>query len=411
MAIQLFRVKEGFSINGEIEIIYGSADPSASSGVAAPVGSTYHRTNGELWHKTAVSDTSWTKFMDSAGASLEDGYQNGYMGKTGNGSETPVYTQENHVEDGDTLVQAIDELDIYIGSDATPLVRTNSPIGISTQGHGHFGLSVNPTATLSIASQTYNVLVSVDGQTAQNIAIAVTQNVTTYNQVKAIIDAALLVGTWGFKGATCSWTGSGSTQDIIITSTLRGSESTIAISAGASNDFLAALSLTPSATAGSNAGTINSNIAALDAAIGTDAEITSTVIVKAANTINENLSALDEELEARNPFKIQQNNIAASESYSVDIDSLALTAVISVLWKVTVRTNSPTTNIYSCMINCITDGTNVEYDEFATLTLGNDITGLTITPIASAPNLILRISTTSAAFDVRVERIKQDTVI
>jgi hypothetical protein len=43
---------------------FGTADPSAGAGVAAPIGATYRRNNsgaGELWFKTAAGATAWTR--------------------------------------------------------------------------------------------------------------------------------------------------------------------------------------------------------------------------------------------------------------------------------------------------------------------------------------------------------------
>jgi hypothetical protein len=47
-------------------ILAGAQDPSAGAGVAADPGATFHRDNagtGELWLKTGVADTAWTKVL------------------------------------------------------------------------------------------------------------------------------------------------------------------------------------------------------------------------------------------------------------------------------------------------------------------------------------------------------------
>lgn len=58
MTQQLFDVGLGLSLDGEVAILKGAADPSLV-GVPAPVGSVYLRTNGELWQKYAAPDLSW----------------------------------------------------------------------------------------------------------------------------------------------------------------------------------------------------------------------------------------------------------------------------------------------------------------------------------------------------------------
>lgn len=129
MALNYFRIAKGLSIDGLAVILHGTVDPSAGAGVAAPVGSIYLQTsNGDIWHKINTDDADWTKFVDAAGASLEDGYQNTFMGKTTTGEELPDYTEGNHVADDDTLLAAIDKLDMYLGANPTANSRTNNPI-------------------------------------------------------------------------------------------------------------------------------------------------------------------------------------------------------------------------------------------------------------------------------------------
>ena len=109
----IFRAGKGLGIDGGPEIIEGSVDPSAVS-TPATIGSLYLRSNGTVYRKSGAGDTDWTLLGDDAGSS-EDGYQNTFMGKTGLGSETPSYTDENNISDGDSLETAIDKLDDAAG--------------------------------------------------------------------------------------------------------------------------------------------------------------------------------------------------------------------------------------------------------------------------------------------------------
>jgi len=132
MAISVFEVEEGFSIEGEVNWIKGTVDPSAGGGVAAPIGSTYSRTtNGEQYSKTGGADTDWTL----TSATNDDVHQNNFMGKTGTGVEYPEYSSSNVVTsdstgtagDGDNLEEAVGALDAEIGAAVTPEARTYNP--------------------------------------------------------------------------------------------------------------------------------------------------------------------------------------------------------------------------------------------------------------------------------------------
>lgn len=48
---------------GGIKVFVSSIDPSAGTGVFAPVGSILFRTTGEIWQKTNVGNTQWSKYV------------------------------------------------------------------------------------------------------------------------------------------------------------------------------------------------------------------------------------------------------------------------------------------------------------------------------------------------------------
>jgi len=129
MGLSLFGIDAGLAINDNIYILEGSADPTAGGGVVAPIGSIYARTSdGTTWHKVGSGDTAWNQILDSAGASVEDGYQNTFMGKSGLGSETPTYSSTHVVTTTTSLETAIGALDAEIGAAVSPVVRTYKPI-------------------------------------------------------------------------------------------------------------------------------------------------------------------------------------------------------------------------------------------------------------------------------------------
>ncbi len=56
----------------------------------------------------------------------ELGFQRSFIGKLGEGSETPAYTSENIVVNGDTLTTAVGKLDAEIGGSVTPASHTQA---------------------------------------------------------------------------------------------------------------------------------------------------------------------------------------------------------------------------------------------------------------------------------------------
>lgn len=77
MALDLFRVDNGFNIDEEASVLHGDADPSIS-GLEAEAGSLYLRNivgtdGGELWLKAGDADTAWesvTNTNPSSGLSV-----------------------------------------------------------------------------------------------------------------------------------------------------------------------------------------------------------------------------------------------------------------------------------------------------------------------------------------------------
>jgi len=106
----------GLEIRNGPSLIPDDIDPSAGGGYAANIGSELWRNNGgtaEKWRKTGAGNTDWVKVSSGSG-SLEDGYQNTFMGKSA-GSDIPDYTSENIITDGDSLEEACGKLDAEAG--------------------------------------------------------------------------------------------------------------------------------------------------------------------------------------------------------------------------------------------------------------------------------------------------------
>lgn len=112
MAVDLFNIEYGLSIDSSISILYGTASPTSGGGVTAPIGSVYCETDsGVLWHKTGSGATSWAYLMDSSGVSTEDTNQNSFVGKSTSGAIMPTYSSNLVVTTGQSLSAAISNLD------------------------------------------------------------------------------------------------------------------------------------------------------------------------------------------------------------------------------------------------------------------------------------------------------------
>ena len=284
MAKDYFRISKGLSIDNSADILYGSADPSAGGGVAAPLSSLYCRTtDGTTWHKTGALATDWKQLLDSQGASTEDGDQNSFMGKSSTGAVMPDYTEQNHVLNNDALMTAVDKLDMYLGPGPTPATRTNNPINGSAD--------------------------------------------------------------------------------------------------------------------------VNTNIASLDTAIGTDAQMTSLNYIATANSIDSNLSALDAAIKAKNPFAIAATNQPTSTGLAAD--TLAFATYSSAEWLVTVKSYATNGNRAVYKVVALNDGVSaVDYTLFSILYVGAAITGLAISVDISGSDMRLLIAC-GEAINYNIQRIAQ----
>lgn len=67
---KFFLVENGLSFDDKVVIFSGFLDPSTGSGEAAPIGSIYIRTNGELWQKFGSNDVDW-QLVSNEGTSVK----------------------------------------------------------------------------------------------------------------------------------------------------------------------------------------------------------------------------------------------------------------------------------------------------------------------------------------------------
>lgn len=67
---KFFLVENGLSFDDDVAIFSGFTDPTSGSGEAAPIGSLFIRTNGQLWQKFGAADTEW-QLVSNEGTSIK----------------------------------------------------------------------------------------------------------------------------------------------------------------------------------------------------------------------------------------------------------------------------------------------------------------------------------------------------
>ncbi|KKL10530.1 hypothetical protein LCGC14_2554880, partial [marine sediment metagenome] len=146
---------------------------------------------------------------------------------------------------------------------------------------------------------------------------------------------------------------------------------------------------------------------------------TSTTVVTQSNDLETAIGELDAaigELDAvLGPVEDQQDILfTANVTAQTAVDSFSITGAGSpilpvaewVKWFVTVEDVSTPTKRRSSEIDAITDGTTLDFTDFARLKLGTNITGLGITvELVGSPAQLQLLVTSSGGVDVTVKRL------
>ena len=122
------------NITGEAKnVFFVSGTPGAGAtleedGNAASKGDALYLQDGtDAGKQFAYNGTTWVQ--QGSASSTEIGYLQTFIGKSGNGNETPDYASNNVVTDGDSLETAVGDLDDEVGAAvATAQARTAGPI-------------------------------------------------------------------------------------------------------------------------------------------------------------------------------------------------------------------------------------------------------------------------------------------
>ncbi len=106
----------------------GSGATLVEDGNAASKGDALYVQDGtDAGKQYAYNGSGWVQ--QGSASSTEIGYLQTFIGKSGNGNETPDYASTNVVTDGDSLETAVGDLDAEVGAAvATPQARTTGPI-------------------------------------------------------------------------------------------------------------------------------------------------------------------------------------------------------------------------------------------------------------------------------------------
>ncbi|MBF0350903.1 MAG: hypothetical protein HQM11_07705 [SAR324 cluster bacterium] len=163
-----FRIRYGLEIeNGLLytQSLVGSVDPSQGAGLAAPIGSVYHRqgTNGEIWIKYAAGDTAWRReatedYVDSAVANLSSGTRwRAEIVVIGTGDDivaSPSTTVVDDAANTDTTFKVADVSDLKVGMSVVVGVEAAKIIESINSGTSFItlssALSAEPAASDSV---------------------------------------------------------------------------------------------------------------------------------------------------------------------------------------------------------------------------------------------------------------------
>ena len=122
--------------NKNVYIVSGSTGDwtlTEDANLATKGDALYVQTGTSAGQQWAYNGTAWVQ--QGGGANTEIGFLQTYTGKTADGSETPTYSQNNVVTDGESLETAIGKLDLEIG-DGVSASSTRTTGQLSDQNIG-----------------------------------------------------------------------------------------------------------------------------------------------------------------------------------------------------------------------------------------------------------------------------------
>lgn len=317
-----------------------------------------------------------------------------------------------------SIYQNIDALDAYLGADVTPVTRTQSPITAAGNVEANLealDAAIGADAAFSPVTRTVgqtSLSTSVYGNfEALDTVVGADSDLTPASRTSAQLDLAFSV----YKNIDLldAQIGADSNLTPLARTTGAVSVSQVVYQMVDSLDTAIGVDVTPETRANNPvvaANSSNANIDKLDAAIGADAQMTSTNYISTSNTIYQNLSALDAELQSGSA-----NSSATNVTNQTIIDQVLVDNVAAVMWKVHVQGNSGAdrANKETMVIWATHDGhagadaNDADYAKYGIVKMGAAITGLsvvvTVSGTGAAQTMNIAVTSTMAV-DVRMVR-------
>jgi hypothetical protein len=272
----------------------------------------------------------------------EEGYIRAFIGKDTSGNDMPNYSSNNFVVDATSLETAIGALDFELGPNVS------------------VGNYVTPTSKVNANIQALDNEIGANVSAGNHISPANTVNVNIQN-LDTQIGAELLAGNFI------------SANDALSTAiTALDNEMGPNVATG---NFV------------SSTFKINANLQALDTQLG--ANVTAGTYVLPTASTNANIQALDTAL-ATTTQQVSINNVSSIQT----IDSIA--GAGSAKWLVRCEDATDSTRVYSTEVYAVSNGVSADYTRYATLKIGTNIPGLSVTVDLNAGALRLRVASTGA---------------
>lgn len=136
---------------------------------------------------------------------------------------------------------------------------------------------------------------------------------------------------------------------------------------------------------------VNLNIDQLDAAIGTDAQHSSTTYTTVNASLKTNVSELDAALAAQ-VYEKSEDDVTAPTDYAMDTVPKATTSMVE--WLLRINSSTTPANMKGYKIVAMTDGTNIDHSSYAIQKLGSAISGLAIDVVIDGANIELDVTAT-----------------
>lgn len=417
MALDLFRIIDGLDIqldnlSANASILVGSGAPGGDTGKedAAPIGSLYLRTDAEtdglqVYWKVSTVNNSSADWVQSTDKSYVDAVAQGLSWRE------PVLVRDNtlyaDITAAETAANVADTVDGVTIQSGDRILFTNL-----TSGNENVYIVSGSTGAWTFTEDTN---LATDGD-----AVLV-QDGTSANQQWVFDGAAWIqfgsdstvelgyIRTFIGKNAAGSETPTYSSANVVTQNTdLESAIGELDAAAGTgeiTNDGGNYALSDDMAWAAAGTLTITGALDELNAAIG-DATFTSSgTNLTSGDAVSTSLDNLNEAI-----IPLQQQGLESSGAQTATVlttmDSLAVTSATHVKWMVQVRQTGTPANMRAVEIHALTDGTTVDFTEYAVLKLGSPITGLDFSvAITGSPGVVDLTVNSTPGVDYIVKRI------